>query len=63
MHNVLRAVRNLGRWTGQSGPTSLDSDIRAMVSNGLAGMALHYLYQLGLFALVSRFILVNKTAF
>ena len=63
MRNVLRAVCNLGKWTGKSGPTSPDSDIRAMVSNGQAGMALHYLYQLGLFALVSRFILVNKLAF
>ena len=62
-HNVLKAVRKLGRWTGPAGPASPNSDIPDVVANGLVGMALLYPYQLTRFASVSLFIVVPGPAF
>ena len=62
-HNVLKAVRKLGRWTGPAGPASPNGDIPDVVANDLVGITLSYLYQRGRFALVSLFIVVLRPAF
>ena len=62
-HNVLKAVRKLGRWTGPPGPASPNGGIPDVVANDLVGITLSYLYQRGRFALVSLFIVVLRPAF
>ena len=62
-HNVLKAVRKLGRSTGPTDPASPNSDIADVGANSQVGMSLSYLYQRGRFAIIGLFIVLPKPAY